>query len=79
VGGIFFDELASADAAADFAFVRAVGEALLEVYPRLVARRKEHPLRRSRARTPAVKRGRYVEFNRSMTAARGSLSDGRGS
>src|SRR5215472_5351542 len=32
VGGIFFDDLSSGDPAADFAFVRAVGEALLQAY-----------------------------------------------
>ena len=38
IGGIFFDWLASRDWTADFAFVRAVGEAFLGVYPRLVER-----------------------------------------
>ena len=39
VGGIFFDELAGESRDDDFAFVRGVGEAFLEVYPRIVARR----------------------------------------
>jgi coproporphyrinogen III oxidase len=55
VGGIFFDDLASADAEADFAFVRAVGRGAAG---RLSAARRTaqgHPLRRSRARTAAVK------------------------
>ena len=43
VGGIFFDDLAGKDQDADFGFVRAVGEALLQVYPRIVARRKDTP------------------------------------
>ena len=63
VGGIFFDDLASADAEADFAFVRAVGEALLEVYPRLVARRKDTPYDEAARERLLLKRGRYVEFN----------------
>ena len=62
-GGIFFDHLTTADAAADFAFVRDVGEAFLDVYPRIIRRRLPA------AWTPAdrdhqlIRRGRYVEFN----------------
>ncbi|MGH8275965.1 MAG: coproporphyrinogen III oxidase, partial [Steroidobacteraceae bacterium] len=43
VGGIFFDELAAGGAGVEFAFVRSVGEALLGVYPQIVARRKDSP------------------------------------
>ena len=63
VGGIFFDDLASGDAASDFAFVRAVGEAFLEVYPRIVARRKQLPYDEAARERLLLKRGRYVEFN----------------
>jgi coproporphyrinogen III oxidase len=63
VGGIFFDELATADAAADFAFVKAVGEAFLQVYPRLVALRKDTPFDDEARQKLLIKRGRYVEFN----------------
>jgi coproporphyrinogen III oxidase len=63
VGGIFFDALASGDAAADFAFVRRVGEALLEVFPRIVARRKDIPYDEAARERLLLKRGRYVEFN----------------
>jgi coproporphyrinogen III oxidase len=63
VGGIFFDELASTDADADFAFVRGVGEAFLEVYPRIVARRKDTPFDEAARERLLLKRGRYVEFN----------------
>jgi coproporphyrinogen III oxidase len=63
VGGIFFDDLCSGDAAADFAFVRAAGEAFLEVYPRLVARRKDTPFDEAARERLLLKRGRYVEFN----------------
>lgn len=62
-GGIFFDDLASADTAADFAFVRSVGEALLQVYPRIVARRKDTPFDPGARERLLLKRGRYVEFN----------------
>jgi coproporphyrinogen III oxidase len=63
VGGIFFDDLASADPVRDFAFVRAVGEALLGVYPRIVARRKDTPFDEAARERLLYKRGRYVEFN----------------
>ncbi|HEU4627439.1 MAG TPA: oxygen-dependent coproporphyrinogen oxidase [Steroidobacteraceae bacterium] len=63
VGGIFFDDLASGNRAADFAFVRAVGEAFLAVYPRIVARRKDLPFDDAAREKLFYKRGRYVEFN----------------
>jgi coproporphyrinogen III oxidase len=63
VGGIFFDDLAGTDPPADFAFVRQVGEAFLEVYPQLVARRKDTPYDQAARDRLLVKRGRYVEFN----------------
>ncbi|HWF98881.1 MAG TPA: oxygen-dependent coproporphyrinogen oxidase [Steroidobacteraceae bacterium] len=63
VGGIFFDDLASGDTEADFAFVRRVGEAFLDVYPRIVARRKDTPFDEAAREQLLVKRGRYVEFN----------------
>src|SRR4029453_3572524 len=43
VGGIFYDDLDSGDFARDFAFTRAVGEAFLDVYPRLVRQHMNAP------------------------------------
>ena len=63
VGGIFFDELAGESRDDDFAFVRGVGEAFLEVYPRIVARRKDSPYDEAARARLLAKRGRYVEFN----------------
>jgi len=63
VGGIFYDNLSSGDAEADFAFTRAVGEAFLEVYPKLVARHMDAPWTAEQREAQLVKRGRYVEFN----------------
>jgi coproporphyrinogen III oxidase len=63
VGGIFFDELASGDARADFAFARSVGEAFLSTYPVLIARRKDTPYDEDAREKLLLKRGRYVEFN----------------
>jgi coproporphyrinogen III oxidase len=63
VGGIFFDELNSGNLEKDFAFVQAVGEAFLKVYPQIVARRKHTPYTPADMEKLLVKRGRYVEFN----------------
>ncbi|PKU23916.1 oxygen-dependent coproporphyrinogen oxidase [Telmatospirillum siberiense] len=63
VGGIFFDELASGDWSADFAFVRDVGLAFRDAYGRLVARHLHTPWNDEQRRAQLIKRGRYVEFN----------------
>jgi|HubBroStandDraft_6_1064221.scaffolds.fasta_scaffold118525_3 coproporphyrinogen III oxidase len=63
VGGIFFDDLDSGDFARDFAFTRGVGEALLEIYPRLVRGHMNEPWTDAEREHQLVRRGRYVEFN----------------
>ena len=63
VGGIFYDYLDSGDFARDFAFTRAVGEAFLDVYPRLVRRHMNEPWTAAEREHQLVRRGRYVEFN----------------
>ena len=63
VGGIFFDDLTSGNLPADFDFIRAVGEAFLNVYPSIVARRKDTPYDEAARDRLLIKRGRYVEFN----------------
>jgi coproporphyrinogen III oxidase len=63
VGGIFFDDLASGDVEKDFAFVRSIADALLKVYPPIVARRKHTPYTPADMEKLLIKRGRYVEFN----------------
>jgi coproporphyrinogen III oxidase len=62
VGGIFFDYLED-DLERQFAFTRAVGEAFLEVYPRLVARHLDRPWTAAERAHQLERRGRYVEFN----------------
>jgi len=62
-GGIFFDYLDSGERERDFAFVRAVGEAFLDVYPRIVRPRMRLPWTDEQRRHQLVRRGRYVEFN----------------
>jgi coproporphyrinogen III oxidase len=63
VGGIFFDYLDSGDWQADFAFIRDVGLAFLDIYPRLVRRHMAEPWTEEQRRHQLVKRGRYAEFN----------------
>jgi coproporphyrinogen III oxidase len=62
-GGIFFDHFFSGDAAADFAFVRDVGLAFLDVYPAIVRRRMRESWTPAERAHQQVRRGRYVEFN----------------
>ncbi len=62
-GGIFFDHHFSGDAEADFAFIRDVGLAFLEVFPRIVRRRMAEPWTAAEREHQLVRRGRYVEFN----------------
>jgi coproporphyrinogen III oxidase len=62
VGGIFYDDLA-ADLERGFAFTRAVGEAFLDVYPRLVAAKMNRRWSDAERAHQLTRRGRYVEFN----------------
>jgi coproporphyrinogen III oxidase len=62
-GGIFFDHHATGNAEADFAFVRDVGEAFLDVYPRIVSRRMGQQWTEADRDHQLIRRGRYVEFN----------------
>ena len=63
VGGIFFDELASASWEDDFAFLREVGATFGRIYPELVRRRLHERWTAEQRHAQLVKRGRYVEFN----------------
>ena len=62
VGGIFYDYVED-DLEQTFAFTRAVGEAFLDVYPRIVRRHMDRPWTREERRHQLMRRGRYVEFN----------------
>ena len=70
VGGIFFDHL-EGDFDAGFAFTRAVGEAFLDTYPRIVRRRMEAPFTDADIAAMRNWRGRYAEFN--LVYDRGTL------
>jgi len=62
VGGIFYDNL-EGNWARGLAFTRSIGEAFLEVFPRLVRRRMNEPWTDDERELQLVRRGRYVEFN----------------
>jgi coproporphyrinogen III oxidase len=62
-GGIFFDQHFTGNADADFAFLRDVGEAFLDSYPRIIRRRMADPWTQADRDHQLVRRGRYVEFN----------------
>jgi len=63
VGGIFYDYLDTGSHEADFAFTRAVGEAFLDVYPRLVRRHMNRSWTAEQRAHQLMRRGRYAEFN----------------
>ena len=62
VGGIFYDRL-NDGWEETFAFTRAVGEALLEVYPAIVRRHLGETWTEAERDHQLARRGRYVEFN----------------
>jgi len=70
VGGIFFDHL-EGEFEANFAFVRAVGETFLDIFPRIVRRRMRLAATEADREAMLVFRGRYAEFN--LVYDRGTL------
>jgi coproporphyrinogen III oxidase len=74
VGGIFYDHLECADPAEferNFAFTRDVGEAFLDVFPRIVRRRMGQEWTEADKQQQLEWRGRYAEFN--LVYDRGTL------
>jgi coproporphyrinogen III oxidase len=74
VGGIFYDHLECEDDssfAANFAFTRAVGEAFLDTFPRIIRRRMGLPFTPQERDAQLIWRGRYAEFN--LVYDRGTL------
>ncbi|MDB5682726.1 MAG: coproporphyrinogen oxidase [Sphingomonas bacterium] len=69
-GGIFYDHL-EGDFAESLAFSQAVGEAFLDVFPRIVRRRMGMPSTEADRAQMLAFRGRYAEFN--LVYDRGTL------
>jgi coproporphyrinogen III oxidase len=74
VGGIFYDHLECPDDSAferNFAFTRDVGDAFIDVFPRLVRRRMGSAFTPEDKQAQLEWRGRYAEFN--LVCDRGTL------
>lgn len=71
VGGLFFDDLNEWDFDTCFAFLRSIGDAFIEAYTPIVAKRKETPYGERERDFQLYRRGRYVEFN--LVFDRGTL------
>ena len=71
VGGLFFDDQNSPDFATSFALMRSVGDAYIDAYRPIMARRKALSFGERERRFQLYRRGRYVEFN--LVYDRGTL------
>ncbi|MBI1170313.1 oxygen-dependent coproporphyrinogen oxidase [bacterium] len=63
VGGIFYDDLATGDWEADFAFTQAVGRAFLPAFEPLTRARMAQPFTEADRETQLIHRGLYAEYN----------------
>jgi coproporphyrinogen III oxidase len=63
IGGIFYDHHDSGDFERDFTLSRAVGEAVIDVFPKIARHRMHEPWTEEDRQEQLVRRGRYVEFN----------------
>ena len=63
IGGLFFDLYDQDGFEASLAFVKRVGEAFVQTYPRILERRKGMPYGERERDWQTLRRGRYVEFN----------------
>jgi coproporphyrinogen III oxidase len=65
VGGIFYDHMEAGGDAFEpsFAFTKDVGEAFLDIYPKIARRHLHEPWTDEDRRHQLFRRGRYAEFN----------------
>ena len=63
VGGIFYDDLATGDWEADFAFTQAVGSTFLPAYEPLTRARMTSAFTEADRETQLIHRGLYAEYN----------------
>ena len=63
MGGIFFDDFNALGFEDSFAMMRSAGDAFIDAYVPILARRKDTPYGERERDFQAYRRGRYVEFN----------------
>ncbi len=63
VGGIFYDDLATGDPEADFAFTQDVGRHFLPAYQPLIEKRRDQAWTEADKHAQLVHRGLYAEYN----------------
>jgi len=63
VGGIFFDDFSELGPEQSLALMQSVGDAFLDAYLPIVARRRDTPYGERERDFQLYRRGRYVEFN----------------
>ncbi|KZL25388.1 oxygen-dependent coproporphyrinogen oxidase [Pseudovibrio sp. WM33] len=63
IGGIFYDRHNTGDWNADLALTKSVGNAFLDIYPKLIRKNFLTPWTLEQREEQLVRRGRYVEFN----------------
>lgn len=63
IGGVFFDNLNSGDWRSDFEFVKSIGEAFLDIYPKLLEKNMKIKWTDEEKKEQAIMRGLYAEFN----------------
>ena len=63
IGGLFFDDFDEGGFSHSFALMRSVGDAYLNAYRPILARRKDMPYGEDQRNFQLYRRGRYVEFN----------------
>lgn len=71
IGGLFFDDLNEGGFDRCFTLMKSIGDAYIEAYRPIVARRKETPYGERERDFQLYRRGRYVEFN--LVFDRGTL------
>ena len=73
IGGLFYDDLNEGGFERCFALTRSVGDAFLDAYLPIAARRRDTPFGEREREFQLYRRGRYVEFN--LVWDRGTLFD----
>lgn len=71
VGGLFFDDFNEPGFDQSFALMRSIGDAYVDAYRPILARRKDTPWNDREREFQLYRRGRYVEFN--LVFDRGTL------